>query len=228
MFRKQALILVLGLCLGATLALKLKAPIRTTAHIQELQQESMQLASAHSDISSQCFGIYRPLLDDITQQYETNFASCLYTYGNASAVIDGRYAQPREDILQQGYVSCNACCQVWTYETQPLETVVARLECASAVAAENSKAFYAISANATELATQIGREYLTVQSEHDICTNNADRIFVEDTATTYENLNDCLSGRSYISTDIWTTTTSPPDTTTTTSEPTTEEYYSTS
>lgn len=55
---------------------------------------------------------------------------------------------------------------------------------------------YEVSANATELAVQVEKFYQTLDTEKSICINNAERNYVEDTTTTYEGLNNCLSGKS--------------------------------
>lgn len=61
--------------------------------------------------------------------------------------------------------------------------------------AEQSKSMYEISANATELAVQVEEFYKTLDTAKSICINNAERHYVEDTTTTYEGLNNCLSGK---------------------------------
>jgi len=88
------------------------------------------------------------------------------------------------------YPSTN--CQVWTFEQQDLDTVVSRLECASINSGDSSKTFYGISANGTEIALKIKEEYRVLESQMLVCTNDAQRAYVEDTADTYERLNHCL------------------------------------
>ncbi|XP_017083027.2 uncharacterized protein LOC108115902 [Drosophila eugracilis] len=195
MFLRQSRILVFCLFLGLSLAVKLHFPIRPNAHIQELQSESKELAAAHSYASTRCFQIYTPILANVAEEYEINFGACLSSYDNATALVNGKYSGDRQDILRSASISCsypNSNCQVWTSEAQDLGTVVSRLECASSNAAESSKTFYTISANATEIAVKIQEEYRTLDSQLEICTKNADRTYVETTSDTYEKLNDCL------------------------------------
>lgn len=210
MFRKPSLILAFCLFVGASLTLKLHAPIRTSVHVQELQAENRQLAATHADTSKSCFEFYTPKLNSIVAQYETEFAYCTSNFTVAKEVIDKNYATPYNDIITQSINSCSACCQVWTEEQQTLEELLNRLDCASSVSAENSKIFYGISADATEIATKLEEAYLTIKTQRDTCSNNAQVTYVTDTADTYESLNACLRGDESIlvsSTYEYTTTT---------------------
>lgn len=195
MFAKQAKILVFCLSLGLSLAVKLQIPFRPDAHIQELQLQSRELAEVHSDHSTQCFSIYKPKLAKIADQFETNFTACISAYDNCTSHISEKYAEDRQILLRSANIGCsypNSNCQVWTLEQQPLDTVVSRLECASTNSAESSKTFYAISANATQIAVQIQEQYTILESRKSVCINDANRSYVEDTSDTYELLNNCL------------------------------------
>ncbi|EDV53214.1 uncharacterized protein LOC6554622 [Drosophila erecta] len=217
MIPKQAKILVFCLSLGLSLAVKLQIPFRPDAHIQELQAQSRELAEVHSDHSTQCFLIYKPKLAKIADQFETNFAACISTYDNSTALISEKYAEDRAILIRSANIGCsypNSNCQVWTAEQQQLDAVVSRLECASSNSAESSKTFYSISANATQIAVRIQEEYTLIESQKTVCLNNADRTYVEDTSETYELLNNCLKN------GIPTTTCSPV-TSTSTAAPTT-------
>ncbi|KAH8363278.1 hypothetical protein KR084_007721 [Drosophila pseudotakahashii] len=195
MFVKQTKILVFCLFLGLSLGLKLHIPIRPNAHIQELQMESRELAATHSDASTKCFLTYNPVLASIADQFETNFAACISAYDNSTALVNEKYSADREILLRSASIGCsypNTNCQVWTFEQQDLDTVVSRLECASVNSAESSKTFYGISANATEIVVKLNEEYLVLENRMEICTNDANRNYVEDTIYNYEMLNDCL------------------------------------
>ncbi|KAH8267658.1 hypothetical protein KR026_000849 [Drosophila bipectinata] len=219
MFRKPSLILAICLFLGASQAFKIHAPLRPNAHIQELQAENRELAVTHADSSRTCFDFYSPKLNAIVVQYETEFEYCTSNFTMAKEVIDNSYAGSYKEISDQATNSCSACCQAWTKEQTTLEELLNRLECASSVSAENSKIFYSISANATEIATKLEEAYLTISTQKDSCLNKADFNYVTDTADTYEALNACLKGEKNIlisSTYDYTTTT--------TCQPTTQHF----
>ncbi|KAH8383008.1 hypothetical protein KR009_006232, partial [Drosophila setifemur] len=193
MFRKQASILVLCLFLGTCLARKLHAPVRPNSHIQELQEESRELAATNAATSANCFTTYNPRLQQSVVRFENDFGACIATYDNASALIIGKYKKTRDEILLTASNSCNACCLAAPAQDS-LGAMVKQFECASDVSAMNSKIFYAISANATETSVQIQQDLATVVSQKELCVETANRIYVEDTATSYENLNACLKG----------------------------------
>ncbi|KAI8044941.1 hypothetical protein M5D96_001117 [Drosophila gunungcola] len=127
-----------------------------------------------------CFQIYRPLLENVAARYETNFEACITGYDNSTAVVNEKYSGDRQNILKAADIGCarpNSYCTCWTSEKQDLDIT-----------------FYGISANATEIAVKIKEEYRVLESRREICENNAERTYVEDTADTYERLNNCLKG----------------------------------
>lgn len=215
MFRKQSSLLVLCLfCLAAALAKVPKVPpvskvpkvpklhfsIKPNAHIAELQSESRELAATHADVSSACFFVYKPILENVATQYETNYGACVVAYDKASSLINAIYAPVRDDIVATTTLTCNACCRVWTAEDVDLDILVKRVQCAADVSAENSKILYSLSANATENAVKIQEEYISVNLQRTICVNNAERDYVQDTTNTYEQLNACLRGEQSVPT----------------------------
>ncbi|KAH8258432.1 hypothetical protein KR038_011420 [Drosophila bunnanda] len=199
MFRKQSSLLVLYLlCLAVVLAAKvpkLYFSIKPNAHIVELQSESRELAATHVDVSSACFSVYKPILDSVATEYETSYGACVAAYDKSSGGIKSKYDPVRSDIMGTTQITCNACCKVWLAEAEAdLETLVQRVQCAAEVSAENSKILYSVSSNATENSVKIQEEYRVVDTQRDICVNEAERNYVQDTTTTYEQLNACLKG----------------------------------
>ncbi|KAH8338416.1 hypothetical protein KR059_003279, partial [Drosophila kikkawai] len=198
MSQKQSSLLVLCLlCVAATLATKvhkLHFTIKTNAHLAELQSESRELAATHADVSSTCFNIYRPILESVTTEYETSYGECVSAYDKSSDVIKSKYDPVRNDIIATTHNACyEACCKVWQPEAEnDLETLIKRVQCAADVSTENSKIMYEVSSNATENAVKIEEEYRVVDTQRNICVNNAERNYVQDTTTTYEQLNACL------------------------------------
>lgn len=81
---------------------------------------------------------------------------------------------------------------------------------------------YAISADATELAVEVEEFYKTIDSKKLICINNAERNYVEETTSTYENLNLCLAGKDIPQSTSGRTSELTSTTYTTTIKPTTE------
>lgn len=60
---------------------------------------------------------------------------------------------------------------------------------------------YEISTNATQTSFEIKNFYRQIESTKTICINNAEQAYVKDTSVTYEALNDCLSGKSPLTTE---------------------------
>ncbi|XP_017041601.1 uncharacterized protein LOC108088365 [Drosophila ficusphila] len=226
MFLKQSFVLRFCLFLGVSLvsATKLHFAIRPNSHIVELQEESRELAATHAEVSGKCFAIYSPILSKVVEDFQVNYGACISAFDNGTAVVNEKYSDDRQSILRSANIGCsypNANCQVWTSEAQDLNVVISRLECASSNSGESAKLFYAISANATEIAAKIQEEYRLLTSKREICLNDANRSYVEDTADTYEELNACLEGRISAANTTTTCQTIAP-TNTTTAAPTTK------
>ncbi|BFF91324.1 uncharacterized protein DMAD_09630 [Drosophila madeirensis] len=197
MYQKSYPIVVLSLCLSVVLAGRLQAPPhKPQAHIQELKEESQDLASAHSQGSNLCFSTYLPIMDKINAAYETDFEGCINNYENASLDVDAKYTSAFEEIVNNAERSCRNlhACQYWSYSEMPLEDVLSGLDCATTVAADDAKIFYSISNTATELGAKIQADYLSIESRKDLCVNDAERTYVEGTSSIYEQLNACLRG----------------------------------
>ncbi|XP_023178034.2 uncharacterized protein LOC111604269 [Drosophila hydei] len=207
-------VLLLGLSTSLVLARRLQAPLVVDENIRQLHSESLVLAESHQAKSTPCFTIYNPQLNQITNNYEVAYEKCISAYEACSKSIENHYKPARLELESTVSQSCDALsyCNGWSNS-------YTAFTCASTQAAEDSKNFYALSANATNLAANVKADYVQSNTVKTVCVNNAERTYVEDTTRVYGQLNSCLLGY-----DI----PNPPTTDTTTEYPTTLEYYTTS
>ncbi|XP_068155126.1 uncharacterized protein [Drosophila tropicalis] len=197
MFSKLSVLLVC-LCIGNSLALSLNLDGKHFLHlslknhvkIQRLQGESEMLAEAHQDKSTICFNHYTPILSNLTKQYQNDFDVCLKNYDNASSIIDAKFAPDRDEFQKTILGSCNSLYGCNVNSTRNLTA----FDCIAEKAAEQSKALYNLSANATDISARIKEEYRVIDVQKEICVNNAEWIYVVESADTYEELNACLRG----------------------------------
>lgn len=83
--------------------------------------------------------------------------------------------------------------------------------------ANNTKAVYSISGNASEYANLMQEKYRIIDLRHDQCCKTAERRYIESTADNYRNLQDCLEGHVKPLPPTTTTTTTTPQPTTSSS-----------
>ncbi|KAH8416644.1 hypothetical protein KR222_000401, partial [Zaprionus bogoriensis] len=181
-----SLLLLLGLAI--VVAGKLQLP--KIPKIQKLKQTSEVLSAQNTVNSKQCFDYFSPQLDAIIRQYESRYSFCVQKFESDSALEDSKWEQPRRQMEISGKTSCtllSGCSTIVGY--------VEAFECFALTAAEQSKSMYELSANATQLAIEVEELYKTLDTARAICINNAERFYVQDTTSTYEYLNDCLSGK---------------------------------
>ncbi|EDW14807.1 uncharacterized protein LOC6573259 [Drosophila mojavensis] len=203
-----SLVVLLGLAVMA--AARLQIP-----KIQSLQHQAEVLSVQNPSNGPACFSFYRPMLDSIAEQYEAQYNLCNSQYEDQAVIEYAKWQQPREQLTSRGRNSCGRidnCASI--------VSAVQAFECYAEVGSDESKTMYGISANAIEMLTDMEALYQKLISAKDICINNAERTYVEFTATVYEALNDCLSGKIILtSTPKYDITTTPdPDPTATTDE----------
>ncbi|EDW81143.2 uncharacterized protein Dwil_GK11180, partial [Drosophila willistoni] len=173
------------------------------------------LADAHQDKTTICFNHYTPILSNLTKQYENDYNVCYDNYDNASEIIDAKYAPARNHFQNTILESCKSLYGCNVNSTSNYTA----FDCIAEHAANQSKALYNLSANATDISAKIKEEYRVIDVQKEICINNAEWIYVVETADTYEELNACLRGDLIISTPGPNSTTTISTTTTTTARP---------
>ncbi|ALC46182.1 CG10911, partial [Drosophila busckii] len=181
---KKCCYLLLVLLLGMGVQAKLDM-----SSIWKLKQQSQALGAEFSNNSPNCFGYYTPQLDGILQTYESNYNTCNLNYNQQITTENARWQYARDEIYVSSKNSCGAVnnCGSW-------KDYVDALECYAQAGNEQALIMYAISADATELVTEMSAAYQSIETVKTICVNNAERTYVENTAKTYEYLNACLNG----------------------------------
>ncbi|XP_030564310.1 uncharacterized protein LOC115765074 [Drosophila novamexicana] len=200
----SGILLLLGLVVVA--AVKLEIP-----KIHRLKQQSELLSAQNPSNAPLCFEYYRPRLDNIAQQYEVQYTYCNTEYAEQTALEDSKWQEPRQSLVSSGKYSCDLIADCST-----IVGYVEAFECFARVGADESKSMYEISTNATQTSFEIKNFYRQIESTKTICINNAEQAYVKDTSVTYEALNDCLSGKSPLTTEDYDS-----------SESTTEIYWDT-
>nr|XP_016931146.2 uncharacterized protein LOC108010729 [Drosophila suzukii] len=187
-----AVVLAFGLVSGLSITLKLspsKLKLPTNKKVLGLQQQTEVLAAQNPVSSKSCFDYYIPVLNSVTIQYEVAYAQCQKNYDTASDLVLKSWNSTLYGIQAAGDSGCTTF-----FDCSSIVDYVQAFECFADVGAEQAKTMYQVSANATEAGSSIKIHLQTLDTQQESCNNNADRSYVENTAYTYEGLNQCLSG----------------------------------
>ncbi|XP_017100897.2 uncharacterized protein [Drosophila bipectinata] len=205
--------LVTGLGIGPKLKVsKLKLPI--TKKLESLHQQTEVLAALEPTKSQSCFNYYTPILNKYTFRYEVDFDLCLSVFNSSSTEVTEAWNSTLYQIQNGGDKGCSEFKECRSFSDLDLA-----FRCFAESGAEQSKVLFQVSANVTEVASFVKISLLTLQTQLDSCVNHAQREYIEDTSSTYEQLNNCLKGAPLP--EVTTTTTT---TTYTTPEPTQSTY----
>ncbi|XP_017041622.1 uncharacterized protein LOC108088384 [Drosophila ficusphila] len=187
-----AVVLAFGLVSGLSVTLKLKGSklkLPITKKIQQLQMETEEMAARDLATTQSCFGHYNPILNGVAVQFQEDYDTCEKNYANGSALITSAWNSTLYEIQGSGDQGCNTF-----FDCSSILDPVLVFECFANVGAEQSKIMYQVSANATEAATAIKILLVSLETEKESCQNTAERNYVEGTASTYEDLTQCLAG----------------------------------
>ncbi|ALC42153.1 CG5767, partial [Drosophila busckii] len=158
--------------------------------LMQFMMRSRDLSQDNPTRSLSCFDYYLPQLNNIADNYKTEYAACLTAAKEAEAGIDDTTKENRTRIDN---ASDDACKALTTCSA--LSGSIAYFECYAEAGGDNAKTMYTISANSSELLAQVREEYRLIEIEQYSCTNKSERAYVENTANTYEELSKCLSGQ---------------------------------
>ncbi|XP_058982378.1 protein TsetseEP-like [Musca domestica] len=186
---------VLALLIGISNACH-AASLPTTNNVQlfaerRLSSFLLEATARNSPRNIVCFEEYLPKLNQLTDEYEQAYGSCLNATANSKQRVESEVAKDRSNVE----ALAEDVCQLYS----KCSTVVASadfFECyfnASEQAAVNS---YTIQTTSKSKSQYIQLRYQTIQYDETVCTDTCKATYVEETAKTYAELDKCLAGLS--------------------------------
>ncbi|TMW49964.1 hypothetical protein DOY81_004955 [Sarcophaga bullata] len=142
-----------------------------------------------------CFNFYIPLINEIANEYETNFKACQNASVDARAKVDDATLEQRNELAVAAKTTCDLLTQC-----NAIESVVDVFECYISGGASSLNIVYDINANASQELAQLRQEYYLIQSDEFKCTNASKRYYEEKSAAAYASLNSCILGTSDVPT----------------------------
>lgn len=177
-------VLLLSISLGYA-----AVPLEADVGLMRFMMHSRALTQDNPTRSLSCFDYYIPELNAIAEKYKADYAQCLDDADESRSGID-ESTQPDRDLINE---SANSSCAA-LQKCSTSEGAIDFFSCYSEVGGENAKSMYTISSNSSVILAAVREEYRLIEISQFVCTNQSDRVYVEDTARTYEELNRCVAG----------------------------------
>lgn len=162
----------------------------------------------NGDHTDYCFNRYLPILKKVSDQYETDYKRCVEARELECLAIDALYADPRHNITETARGTClrlQNCsshkntaesfeCFAGTVSRTQIYFRISDLIRITLKASKESKTLYNLSADAGLYALEIRELYRVAETVEEACCSRAERVYWDDTSSTYVELSECLAG----------------------------------
>ncbi|XP_017049873.1 uncharacterized protein LOC108093977 [Drosophila ficusphila] len=167
------------------------------------------------DVTSQCFNLYLPLLNEVAATFSSSYQECISTANAQTANLTSQ-----ADQQQKAYQSeVSSLCSAFTACDSSNDTTNF-FNCYASAAEADVSVIYELSTKASGSASSLVLGIQAIQDTEYQCTNATEAAYVRNTAATYDLLDNCLKNGVPTS-----TTAAPPPVTSTASTTTDGPFY---
>ncbi|XP_061386565.1 uncharacterized protein LOC133321491 [Musca vetustissima] len=140
--------------------------------------------------SAQCFSVYLPKLNDITNEYESQYQTCLEKSINSKDDVRQAVAHAADSLNNSVDQICSAFANC-EFGDDPS----AYFECSNDAAGRATSQAYSIQTLSQDRVQYIKLKYETIQYNQNVCAAKASDVYAKDTASVHAKLQDCLAGK---------------------------------
>ncbi|XP_044249019.1 protein TsetseEP [Drosophila takahashii] len=178
------------LILASVLAANAKPNVQTqlqSALSQYLVHARDLDVSVSADVTTQCFNLYLPMLNEVAATFSTSYQACINTANaetaNLTAEADKQQTIYKAEVtsLCSAFTACNSDNDTTTF-----------FNCYASAAESDVSVIYDIATNAASSASTLSMGIKAIQDTEYQCTNTTESNYVRDTAATYDLLDSCL------------------------------------
>ncbi|XP_034479277.1 mucin-5AC [Drosophila innubila] len=145
--------------------------------------------SVSPDVTSQCFALYLPILNEVAATFSSSYQACITTANNQIASLTTQ-AQKDQLIYQQ---EVHGLCSAFTScDNSTGNDTTKFFNCYATAAQGDVSVIYDIATNAASTANTLAEAIKATQDTEYQCTNTTESNYVRDTAATYDLLDSCL------------------------------------
>ncbi|XP_037811623.1 uncharacterized protein LOC119603611 [Lucilia sericata] len=181
-------LVILGICWNVN---GLTSGLSATANLADVILKSTYALESNPSLTAQCFQIYMPKINDLTQQYEQAYNGCLNLTTEAEEILK---EQVQDDIDSIQNVTKTMCSN---FENCSLVTdsLYETFECYYNVAGNNIQSAFEVQNISKDKMkfVQIKEEYIMYNQT--VCTDECSRVYVEETSKVHADLEACLAGK---------------------------------
>ncbi|KAH8316424.1 hypothetical protein KR067_007821 [Drosophila pandora] len=139
------------------------------------------------DVTSQCFSLYLPMLNEVAATFSSSYQDCISTANAQIANLTAEATTQQKEYQQEVSTLCGAFA---TCDKGNDTTTF--FNCYASAAEGDVSTIYDIATNAASSASSLSMGIKAVQDTEYLCTNSTESNYVRDTAATYDLLDNCL------------------------------------
>ncbi|XP_016985957.1 flocculation protein FLO11 [Drosophila rhopaloa] len=144
-------------------------------------------ATVSADVTTQCFNLYLPMLNEVAATFSSSYQGCISTANAETANLTAQ-ADKQQKIYQS---DVSSLCSAFTACNSDNDTTTF-FNCYASAAESDVSVIYDIATNAASSATTLSMGIQAIQATEYQCTNTTESNYVRDTAATYDLLDSCL------------------------------------
>ncbi|XP_017124377.1 putative protein TPRXL [Drosophila elegans] len=144
-------------------------------------------ATVSADVTTQCFNLYLPMLNEVAATFSSSYQGCISTANAETANLTAQADQQQKiyqsevSSLCNAFASCDSDNDTTTF-----------FNCYASAANSDVSVFYDIATNAASSASSLSMGIQAIQATEYQCTNTTESNYVRYTAATYDLLDSCL------------------------------------
>ncbi|KAH8331463.1 hypothetical protein KR074_004025 [Drosophila pseudoananassae] len=139
------------------------------------------------DVTSQCFSLYLPMLNEVAATFSSSYQNCISTANAQIANLTAEATTQQKEYQQEVSTLCGAFA---TCDKDNDTTTF--FNCYASAAEGDVSTIYDIATNAASSASSLSMGIKAIQDTEYQCTNTTESNYVRDTAATYDLLDSCL------------------------------------
>ncbi|XP_039483468.1 uncharacterized protein LOC120446522 [Drosophila santomea] len=139
------------------------------------------------DMTTQCFNLYMPMLNQVAATFSASYQECINTANAQTANLTAQAEQQQKtyqsnvSTLCSAFTACNSSDDTTDF-----------FNCYANAANNDVSVIYSLASNAASSASSLSSGIQAIQSTEYQCTNTTQNNYVRDTAATYDLLDNCL------------------------------------
>ncbi|XP_017077685.1 uncharacterized protein LOC108112366 [Drosophila eugracilis] len=139
------------------------------------------------DVTTQCFNLYMPMLNDLAATFSSSYQECI-SIANAQTTNLTTQADQQQKTYQS---EVSTLCSAFAACDSNNDTTNF-FNCYASAAENDISVIYNLSSNAASSASSLALGIQSIQTQEYLCTNTTQNNYVRDTAATYDLLDSCL------------------------------------